>query len=106
MIVTLQHQETGLVKRTPLGFSWTTLFFGFFPALMRGDIKWSLIMLLTNFLTGGLSNFVFPFFYNRVYMNDLLQQGYILASPNEKRAFTTHKMNMTSRYYEEDREWE
>ena len=77
--VNLKHSQSGLVKNAPLGFSWTSLFFGFFPALFRGDIKWTLIMLLVDFITFGFSLLVFPFFYNKVYAKALLEKGYVPA---------------------------
>lgn len=46
MILNLQSPNAG-VKQVKVGFSWTTFFFGFFVPLFRGDIKWFLIMLLT-----------------------------------------------------------
>lgn len=37
-------------------------------------------MLLVAFLTKGISWLVFPFFYNKLYINDLLSKGYYPAS--------------------------
>lgn len=68
--------QLGFTKEIKVGFSWTTLFFGCFPALFRGDWKWAIIMFLLAWLTGGLSWLVFPFFYNRLYIKDLLSKGY------------------------------
>lgn len=66
----------GSIKTVKTGFSWTTLFFGCFPAMFRGDWKWAIIMIIVALLTGGLSWFVFPFFYNKLYIQDLLNKGY------------------------------
>jgi len=40
-IITFKSKNQ-VVKNAPVGFSWTTLFFGFFPALIRGDWLWQL----------------------------------------------------------------
>ncbi len=63
-------------RKVPVGFSWTTLFFGIFPALFRGDWKWAIIMALIALPTYGMSFFIFPFFYNRLYRNDVESKGF------------------------------
>lgn len=68
--------DIGMVKECKVGFSWTILLFGFFPPFFRGDWKWGLIQLVLAFFTGGLSNLVFCFIYNKIYINSLLQQGF------------------------------
>ena len=77
--VMLKHSTSILLKEAPFGFSWTTLFFGFFPALFRGDIKWGIIQLVLSCLTFGISWFVFPFIYNSIYARGLLENGYLPA---------------------------
>lgn len=79
----LKH-ESGLIKEVKIGFSWTTLFFGLFVPLIRGDLKWALIMfgiaLIVGVPTYGIgsfiSNLVFAFIYNKLYVRDLLEKGY------------------------------
>ncbi len=77
--VVLKHSTSGLLKEAPLGFSWTTLLFGFLPALFRGDIKWAIIQFLVSMVTFGFSWPVFPFFYNKLYVRGLLEKGYVPA---------------------------
>ncbi len=72
----LKNAHTGQLKNAPIGFSWTTLFFGFFPSLFRGDWKWFAIILIVALVTMGLSNFVFMFIYNKLSLKDLLMGGY------------------------------
>lgn len=87
MNVTLKN-EYGTVKQCKIGFSWTTFLFGFFVPLFRGDFKWTLIILALNVLVGLVSfgigaflvNMCFCFFYNKLYINDLLSKGYKPAS--------------------------
>ena len=74
--VKLKHPEYEIVKDAPVGFSWTVFFFGFFPALFRGDWKWGLIILFSALVTFGISNLVFIFIYNKLYIKSLLEQGY------------------------------
>ncbi|WP_334329850.1 SHOCT domain-containing protein [Companilactobacillus sp. HBUAS59699] len=84
MHANLVNKNTNEVKDVKVGFSWTEFFFGFWPAVFRGDWKWLLIMLLVDvglgvFTWGGgslLFNFIFAFFYNKFYVKDLIEKGF------------------------------
>jgi hypothetical protein len=76
MQVNMVNPTTRHVKQRKLGFSWTTFFFGFFPALFRSDWKWGLIQFAIQLFTFGLSAWVFAFIYNKIHLNDLIEQGY------------------------------
>ncbi|WP_461213351.1 DUF2628 domain-containing protein [Lacticaseibacillus sp. GG6-2] len=84
MHINLTNPRTHQIKQPKVGFSWTTFFFGFFPALFRGDWKWALIIALIQILTGtftfgisvGVVSIIFAFIYNKLYINDLLRDGY------------------------------
>ena len=73
--ITFKSKE-GVVKDAPVGFSWTTFFFGFFPALIRGDWMWAVIMFFATWITFGISGIIFAFIYNRIYIQNLLKQGF------------------------------
>ncbi len=83
MKVILKH-ESGLVKEVKKGFSWTLFFFGLFVPLIRGDLKWTIIMLLLQGLAGALTlgigafvvSLIFAFVYNKIYIRGLLEKGY------------------------------
>jgi len=79
MNIRLKQKNSGLIKEVPLGFSWTTLLFGPFVPLVRGDLKWCIIFLIAAFLSSGLSWVVVPFIYNKIYIKELLQKGFIAA---------------------------
>lgn len=84
--ILMQNPLTGARKEAPVGLSWTVLFFGFLPPLFRGDLKWGLIMLAFWLLTAGvLVHLVFMFFYNKLYIKDLLAEGYQLQSLDESQ---------------------
>lgn len=74
--IIFENPKSGAIKEAPVGFSWTTFLFGFFPALFRGDWKWAGIMLLLLLVTFGLSGFVFMFIYNKLYIKDLIGAGF------------------------------
>ena len=69
-------EKNVIQKKSFVGFSWTTFFFGFFVPLIRGDIKWFLIMLILSFLSFGLAQFILCFLYNKFYTVNLLEKGY------------------------------
>lgn len=84
MKVRLEHGVSNVLKEVKVGFSWTTFFFGVFVPLLRGDWKWALIMLIVSFITFGASWLVFPFFYNKLYIKDLLEKGYTPVNESDK----------------------
>jgi protein-export membrane protein SecD len=79
MQIMLKHAQSGIIRKCKVGFSWTTLFFGPFPALLRGDVKWFFIIALLALCTFTLSNYVFCFIYNKIYIKSLLENGYVAA---------------------------
>jgi hypothetical protein len=82
--IRMRHRETGLVKTGFYGFSWTTLFFGSFPALFRMDfitfIGTFVVYVILGTLTAGIGAFiasiVWAFFYNSYYTRKLIAAGY------------------------------
>ena len=76
MSAILTHQITGETRIVPTGFSWTTLFFSFFPALFRGDVLWAIVIFFSALLTWGFSSLLWPFFYNGLHIKHLLGKGF------------------------------
>ncbi|RAU23641.1 hypothetical protein CU669_00600 [Paramagnetospirillum kuznetsovii] len=75
-VIQMTHPQTGIVKKGIYGFSWTTLFFGGFPAIFRGEIVIGLVVLVINLLTFGVAGFIWAFIYNKQYTLRLVEQGY------------------------------
>ena len=102
MQISLIDPKTKNVKKTKVGFSWTTFFFGFFPAVFREDWKWAAIMFVVEmFVTAPtlgygffIPGLIFAFFYNRLYINDLLQKGYIPEDESSKRALSNRNFSV------------
>ena len=83
-MVNIKNPKTNQVKQVKAGFSWTVFFWGFFSPLFRGDWKWLLILLVLDivglFSAGILSfaaNLVFSFLYNKFYLQDRINEGWI-----------------------------
>lgn len=91
MHATLTNQNTGMIKQVKVGYSWTFFFFSFWVPLIRGDWKTTIIALLV--WLGGLFTYgfgsaafaiIYAFFYNKNYTNDLINQGYLPSSEQDK----------------------
>ncbi len=74
--IMMQHPATGISKAGFYGFSWTTFFFGGFPALFRGDIVIGLVVVVLNMFTFWIAGFIWSFFYNKHYTIKLVEKGY------------------------------
>lgn len=86
----MENPQTGAQKEAPVGVSWTVLFFCFIPPLLRGDIKWGLIMLAFWLLSAGLFSswlihIIFMFFYNKLFIKELLAEGYKVRALDESQ---------------------
>lgn len=111
MDVRLVNKETHVIKETKLGFSWTALLFGFWPALFRKDYKRAALMFIceTIIFTGSQRNdqlgtffslLIFPFFliagiyYNSLYIIGLLHHNYIPADDAETEKLQSKHINV------------
>ena len=94
-IINLKNKEHGVVKKAPVGLSWTVFFWGGFPALFRGDWKWFLVMCVASIFTIGISNIVFIFIYNKIYLTSLLEMGYASIDSKEILNPIEAKLGMT-----------
>lgn len=85
--IAMRHKESGVVKEGFYGYSWTTLLFGFGPALFRGDfltfVAGIVIAIPLAIATAGFSNIFIAigwgFMYNKYYTRKLLERGYEFA---------------------------
>ena len=91
---TINFEKNSLTKEAPVGFSWTTLFFGFFPALIRGDMKWAVIIFAATFVTFGLAVIVFAFIYNRLYIQSLVEKGFRVKNYSGNKILIEQKTNI------------
>lgn len=85
---------TGALKKAPVGFSLTTLFFGFFPALVRGHWGDAVLVFLVGLVTFGLSALIFPFIYNKMYVKHLVGEGFKLSGATSEPADLSRRLRI------------
>ena len=76
--VRIIHRESGLVKTGYIGYSWTYLLFGWFVPLIRGELGIAVLHLVITLVSAGISQLIFPFIFNRQYMQRMLTAGWHL----------------------------
>lgn len=92
--IDFHHPRTGALKQAPVGFSWTTLFFGFFPALFRGHWTGAVIIFLIGWLTLGFAHLIFAFVYNKMYVKHLLSEGFRLSASSADPAYLSKRLRI------------
>ena len=100
--IAMKHKESGIMKEGFYGFSWTTLFFGFFPALFRGDfitfIGGFVVSVIIGIFTLGIGTFfiglTWAFMYNKYYTRKLLERGYVFAGQDSDNALAAAAIGM------------
>jgi hypothetical protein len=55
-------------------------FFGGWPPIFRQDWIWGVLLILACLATYGIAGIVCSFFYNKAYINNLLNKGYKVNS--------------------------
>lgn len=103
--IILRHKESGVEKNAYYGFSWTTFFFGFWPALFRGD--WLVffgslaIHAVLALLTMGIGNVVFGiamcFVYNGMHAKRLLINGYEFTGSQDEKERAARALNVAAK---------
>lgn len=92
--------DSGLTKTVKVGFSWTTLLFGFLPALFRGDLKWAAIMFILSVVAGvftlgfgaWIPGIIFSLIYNKIYIKELIEKGYTPADEQARAALADNQI--------------
>ena len=94
--VVMVNKKKGKIKSSPTGFSWTTLIFGIWPALLRGDFLGALVILIISAGTGFnpvlyvLTSVLISIFYNYTYINRKINNGYELPTDNGRELLKKH----------------
>ncbi|MGF7173421.1 hypothetical protein [Azospirillum doebereinerae] len=94
-VVMMRNPQTGIIKKGFVGFSWTTLFFGGFPALFRGDWLMGAILLFLGIVTFGVSGLIAAFIYNKTYTTKLVENGYQFADSEALNALARAKLGVS-----------
>lgn len=92
--IVFKNPMTGGIKTAPVGFSWTTLFFSFFPALLRGHWVGALVIFLLGCVTFGLSGLIVPFLYNKMYVKYLVGEGFKVKSASHGIDYLRQKLGV------------
>jgi len=92
--INMLNPDTGLIKTGFYGFSWTTFFFGAFPALFRSDfitfvgvfVVLTIIAIATEGFGIFLAMIVWAFMYNKYYTRRLIERGFKFNGSVEENA--------------------
>ena len=75
----MQHPVTGESLSAPVGFSWTSLFFGFVVPAFRQDWWVAIVTMLLTVVFMAVVNVVMAVAYNRWFVSRMLRQGFVIT---------------------------
>jgi len=94
--VRIIHSVSGIAKNGYIGYSWTYLLFGWFVPVVRGELGVGVLHLVITLVSFGLSQLIFPFLYNRQYMNRMLTSGWVLDIADPNYDLVRQKLNIVN----------
>ena len=94
--VRIIHSVSGIAKNGYIGYSWTYLLFGWFVPVVRGELGVGVLHLVITLVSFGLSQLIFPFLYNRQYMNRMLTSGWVLDIADPNYDLARQKLNIVN----------
>lgn len=100
--IRMENSKTGETITGFYGFSWTTLFFGAFPALFRKDfitfIGVFIVLVILAVFTAGIGSSVgmiaWAFMYNKYYTVGLIKKGFALAGTHTENEWASAKLGL------------
>jgi len=92
--VRILHRESGLAKTGYIGYSWTYLLFGWFVPLIRGELGIAVLHLVITLFSAGISQLIFPFIFNRQYMQRMLTAGWYLDPMDANYELAKRNLNL------------
>ena len=99
---TVLLEKNGLRKQCPVGFSWTTFFFGGFPALLRGHALMGLVQIILQIITFGFSAVVFAFIYNKMYLDWRMENGFKFVEVSGSKSISMIEESLGIKFSEAD----
>ena len=79
----IKFQKNGVTKQVKVGFSWTTLFFGWLALAVRGTVGPMIVTLFTF----GLAGLYYCFTINRIHARQLAADGWVIDANDKSYAF-------------------
>ena len=100
--IKMENPRTGETATGFYGFSWTTLFFGAFPALFRKDfitfigvfIVLAILAVFTVGIGATVAMFIWAFMYNKYYTVNLVKKGFYFAATHTENELAASKLGL------------
>lgn len=101
-LVYMKNPKNGLMDKAYAGFSWTGLFWGYWPLAFRNEWKYFLIFLVIHFtvafFTFGIGalvlQIIWAFLFNKWHMKRLIEKGYVIDDSQSQEVINLAKSSV------------